>query len=74
MESMRKSLRRFFADKLGFTGAEKALITLLALGLIIVVARFVLFGSNVTATKTKGALENQQVAKPVNFTEKDVSQ
>lgn len=62
-----ESLRRFFAEKLGFTGAEKALITLLALGLIIIVAKFVLFGSTTTSTKTREALDNQSVTKPVEF-------
>jgi len=39
-----RPLRKFFADSRGFTGAERAFITLLALGLIIIVARFILFG------------------------------
>jgi hypothetical protein len=40
-----RSLRKFLADNLGFTGAERALITLLTLGLIIIIAKFVLYGS-----------------------------
>ena len=62
-----KSLRKFFADNLGFTGAEKALITLLALGLIIIVARYVLLGSQAASNTNQGVLTNQAAPKNVDF-------
>lgn len=68
-----KSLRKFFADNRGFTGAEKALLTLLALGLIIVVARFVLFGAQTTAITNQEVLQKQQAAKAVDFTGSDTA-
>ena len=68
-----KSLRKFFADNHGFTGAEKALLTLLALGMILLVARFVLFGSSQTASTTRTTLENQTPAANVNFKEVDAT-
>lgn len=43
-----KLLQKFFADNRGFTGAEKTLLTLLTLGLIIAIARFVLLGAQTT--------------------------
>ena len=53
------SLKSFIRDEAGFTGAEKALITLLALGIIIVVAKFILAGSTKAVTTSKTNLEGQ---------------
>lgn len=54
-----ESLKKFFRDEAGFTGAEKALLTLLALGIIIVVAKFILAGSTKAVTTSKTNLEGQ---------------
>jgi Flp pilus assembly pilin Flp len=52
-------IRRFAAEERGFVAAEKALITLLALGIIIVVAKFILAGSTKAVTTSKTNLEGQ---------------
>ncbi len=55
------SLKNFLRDEGGFTGAEKALITLLALGIILVVAKFILSGSTKAVTTTKSKLDEQKL-------------
>lgn len=51
-------IRRFIADDRGFIAAEKALITLLALGAVIVVAKYILAGSTKASDTIKTKLES----------------
>jgi len=55
-----KSLRTFLADRRGFTGAEKAIIMLLALGLLIVVARFVRLWAQTSGPARPSVLQTQR--------------
>lgn len=53
-------IRRFIEDERGFIAAEKALITLLALGAVIVVAKYILAGSTKASETIKGKLETSK--------------
>ena len=55
---VRSHIRRFIEDETGFIAAEKALITLLALGAIIVVAKYILSGSTTASNTIKTKLES----------------
>lgn len=58
-----RALRQFLTEHTGFVAAEKVLITLLALGIIMVVARFVLSGSTTAATNIQNTLQTQTAPK-----------
>lgn len=60
---MRSFIRLLFGES-GFIAAEKILLTLLALGALLVVAKYVLLGSTSTATKVKTSLESSTVPSP----------
>ncbi len=53
------TLRDFIVDEEGFTGAEKAIFTLLALGIILVIGNIIYQGSktgaNTAATQLSGS-------------------
>lgn len=55
------TLRDFIVDEEGFTGAEKAIFTLLALGVILVIGKVIYDGSKAGATTAAGQL-NQTTA------------
>lgn len=57
-----RAFRKFFVETSGFAAAEKALITLLALAMILVVARYILAGSTTAAGNVQKVL--QQPAPP----------
>lgn len=60
-------IKKFISDVAGFTGAEKALITLLALALILVVGKLVLSGTSAATGKAATSLSGQQTAPNVEF-------
>lgn len=62
-----ESLTNFLQDEDGFTGAEKALITMVALGLILFVVKIIKEGADKGATKASGILENQSAGTKVDF-------
>lgn len=51
-----RSLQKFIQDEAGFTGAEKAVLTLIAVGILLVIGK-VLF----TATKTGATTAGTQI-------------
>lgn len=60
-----KALKMFLKDEAGFTGAEKAVITLIGVGLVLVIGK-VVFDSTKTGATTAGAqITNQTGAAPV---------
>ena len=56
-----RTFKRFLLEEAGFMAAEKALLTLLALGIAIVVAKYILAGSTKAADTVKSGLESQKV-------------
>lgn len=62
-----QSIKDFAMDEDGFTGAEKALFALLALGLILFVGKFIKEGSQSAAEKAKTSLTKQKSAANVSF-------
>ena len=55
-----RALKKFLTGSTGFVAAEKVLITLLALGIALVVARYVLSGSTTAATNVENSLKSQK--------------
>lgn len=62
-----QSMKDFVMDEDGFTGAEKALFALLALGLILFVGKFIKEGSESAANKAKDSLTKQKSAANVSY-------
>ncbi|MFO0579264.1 MAG: hypothetical protein U1A78_35125 [Polyangia bacterium] len=56
-----QNLTAFVRDEDGFTGAEKAIFTLLAIGVILVIGKVIYDGSNMGA-KTAAGQMNQTAA------------
>ncbi len=54
-------LREFMFDEGGFSAAEIALLTMLALGMALVVAKFILSGATTAATKVQQGLSSQSL-------------
>jgi Flp pilus assembly pilin Flp len=48
-----QNLKSFILDEAGFTGAEKAVITLIAVGVILVIGKFI-FDASKTGADTAG--------------------
>lgn len=62
-----QSMKDFVMDEDGFTGAEKALFALLALGLILFVGNFIKDGSEAAAKKAKESLTKQKSGTVINL-------
>lgn len=62
-----KDIKTFIADEDGFTGAEKAILTVVALGIILLVGTAIKDGAKSSADKAKTAMESQQYGKNVGF-------
>lgn len=60
-------IKDFFEDEAGFTGAEKALITLVGLGLILLVVKVVTGGAKTGATTAAGVLSGQKPGTAPSF-------
>lgn len=54
-----EKLKEFVTDEEGFTGAEKALITLMGLGLILLVVKVIKVGSEKGASQASATLSGQ---------------
>lgn len=52
------SFKRFLVDKRGFVAAEKILLTLIALGAVLLVGRYIVLGTNKAATNVQKTLES----------------
>ncbi len=61
------TIKRFLEDEAGFTGAEKALLTLLGLGVILVVGRIVFDGSQTAAYTTSNKMKESWLPDKVNW-------
>lgn len=60
-----QSLKMFIQDEDGFTGAEKAVITLIGVGLVLVIGKVVFDSTKTGATNAGGQITNQTGAAPV---------
>lgn len=58
-----RSFIRLLLGESGFVAAEKVLITLLALGIALVVGRFILAGASTSANNVKTSLESSSAPK-----------
>jgi Flp pilus assembly pilin Flp len=56
-----EALTRFIGDEEGFTGAEKAIFTLIAIGIILVIGKIIYDGTKSGATTTANQM-NQNTA------------
>lgn len=56
-----QTLRNFVADEEGFTGAEKAIFTLIAVGIVLVIGKIIYDGTKTGATTAAGQM-NQNTA------------
>lgn len=56
-----EALTRFIGDEEGFTGAEKAIFTLIAIGIILVIGKVIYDGTKGGATTAAGQM-NQNTA------------
>jgi Flp pilus assembly pilin Flp len=61
------SIKRFLADEAGFTGAEKALLTLVGLGIALVVGRIIQGGSTSAANTVANNLNQSWLPSSLNF-------
>lgn len=62
-----RDIKNFLIDEAGFTGAEKAIITCVALGIILLVAAKIKQGSSDGADKASKALSSQSSGNNVPF-------
>lgn len=51
-----KTLKKFISDEAGFTGSEKAVITLIGVGVVMIISKLVMDGS-----RTGGAAASSQI-------------
>lgn len=62
-----EQLNKFVAEEDGFTGAEKALITLVGLGLILFVVKIIQKGAQTGSNTASSALSGQKTGAPAQF-------
>lgn len=62
-----EKIKTFIADEDGFTGAEKAILTVVALGIILAVGAAIKKGADTSAQSAAEALDKQKYGKTVGF-------
>lgn len=62
-----EDLKTFIAEEDGFTGAEKAILTVVALGIILAVAAAIKKGADKSASTAADALDKQAYGSTVKF-------
>lgn len=60
-------LKNFIGDEDGFTGAEKALLTVVALGIVLLVAAAIKKGAEASSQTAADALTKQKYGSAVSF-------
>jgi len=61
------SLKMFMQDEAGFTGAEKAVITLIGVGMVLVIGKVVFDSTKTGATNAGTQITSQTGATPVTM-------
>lgn len=62
-----EEITKFVGDEDGFTGAEKALLTVVALGIVLLVAAAIKKGADASAKTGADALNKQKYGSTVSF-------